>query len=96
MMRHLAPGTVHMEHAQKDFRSTAQDRASSSPFWATAKAPSWAGRCRTTTRRVRGNAAAATADKGRAVAEAAAVQLVALLREPQALPLSTLRSPTLV
>ena len=42
-----------------------------------------------------GNAAAATAEKGWAVVDAAAVQLVALLRELQALPLSTLRSPTL-
>ena len=37
-----------------------------------------------------GDAAAATADKGRAVVDAAAQQLVALLQELQALPLSTL------
>ena len=38
-----------------------------------------------------GNAAAATADKGQAVVQAAAQQLVALLQELQALPLNTLR-----
>ena len=95
MMRHLAPGTVHMEHAQ-DFRSTAQDRAEQFALLGNGKTAKlgWQMQDYHPAGAV-GNAAAATAEKGWAVVDAAAVQLVALLRELQALPLSTLRSPTL-
>ena len=48
MMLHLAPGTVHMEHA--NFRSTPQDRAERFAILGNGKAPRWVGRWRTTTK----------------------------------------------
>jgi creatinine amidohydrolase/Fe(II)-dependent formamide hydrolase-like protein len=48
MMLHLAPATVRMEHAAQ-WRSSSQDRAARMQCWATARAPRWAGPCRTTT-----------------------------------------------
>lgn len=91
MMLHLAPGTVRMEHAQ-DFRSTSQDRAERYAILGNGKTAKlgWQMQDYHPAGAV-GNAAAATADKGRAVVEAAAVQLVALLQELAALPLDTLR-----
>ena len=90
MMRHLAPDTVRMEYAQ-NFRSTSQDRAERYPILGNGKSAKlgWQMQDYHPAGAV-GNAAAATADKGRAVVDAAAVQLVALLQELQALPLSTL------
>ena len=90
MMLHLAPATVHMEHAQ-NFRSTSQDRSERYAILGNGKSAKlgWQMQDYHPAGAV-GNAAAATADKGRSVVEAAAVQLVALLRELQALPLSTL------
>ena len=90
MMRHLAPHTVHMEHAQ-DFRSTSQDRSEQYAILGNGKSAKlgWQMQDYHPAGAV-GNAAAATADKGRAVVDAAAVQLVALLQELHALPLSTL------
>ena len=90
MMLHLAPGAVQMEHA-RNFHSTSQDRAARYAILGNGKSAKlgWqiqdyhpAGAA--------GNAAAATAEKGRSVVEAAAAQLVQLLQELQELPLSTL------
>ena len=50
MMLHLAPATVQMQHAQ-NFRSTSQDRSERYAILGNGKSASWAGRCRTTTRR---------------------------------------------
>src|SRR3989344_1065951 len=94
MMLHLAPGTVHMEHA-RDFRSTSQDRSERYALLGNGKSAKLglqmqdyhpAGAV--------GNAAGATADKGQAVVDAAAGQLVALLEELVHLPLQTVRPET--
>ena len=91
MMLHLAPATVHMAHAQ-DFRSTSQDRSEQYAILGNGKSAKlgWQMQDYHPAGAV-GNAAAASADKGRTVVEAAATQLVALLQEMAALPLSTLR-----
>jgi creatinine amidohydrolase len=93
MMLHLAPATVHMEHAQA-WRSSSQDRAERYAILGNGKSAKmgWAIEDYHPSGAV-GQANAATAEKGRAVVEAAAVQLAALLRELHALPLSTLREP---
>ncbi len=90
MMLHLAPGTVRMEHA-RDFRSTSQDRSEKYALLGNGKSAKlgWAMQDYHPAGAV-GNAAAATADKGAAVVQAAAVQLALLLQELHALPLSTL------
>ena len=90
MMLHLAPATVRMEHA-RDWRSTSQDRAGRYAILGNGKSAKmgWAMQDYHPAGAV-GDAAAATADKGQAVVQAAAQQLVALLLELQALPLSTL------
>ena len=90
MMLHLAPGTVHMEHA-RDFRSTSQDRAERYAILGNGKSAKlgWQMQDYHVAGAV-GNAAAATADKGRAVVDAAAQQLVRLLQELHDLPLATL------
>ncbi|KRC18413.1 MULTISPECIES: creatininase family protein [unclassified Acidovorax] len=91
MMLHLAPATVQMAHAQ-DFRSTSQDRSEQYAILGNGKSAKlgWQMQDYHPAGAV-GNAAAASADKGRTVVEAAATQLVALLQEMAALPLSTLR-----
>lgn len=93
MMLHLAPATVHMEHAQA-WRSSSQDRAERYAILGNGKSAKmgWAIEDYHPSGAV-GQANAATAEKGRAVVEAAAVQLAALLQELHALPLSTLREP---
>ena len=90
MMLHLAPQTVCMEHA-RDFRSTSQDRAAQYALLGDGKSAKlgWAMQDYHRAGAV-GNAAAATADKGAAVVQAAAVQLALLVQELHALPLSTL------
>ena len=90
MMLHLAPGRVHMEHA-RDFRSTSQDRAERYAILGNGKSAKlgWQMQDYHPAGAV-GNAAAATADKGRAVVEAAAQQLARLLQELHDLPLATL------
>ena len=90
MMLHLAPSAVHMEHA-RDFRSTSQDRAERYAILGNGKSAKlgWQMQDYHPAGAV-GHAAAATAEKGQAVVDAAAQQLVALLKELQALPLSTL------
>ena len=90
MMLHLAPQTVHMEHA-RNFRSTSQDRAGRYSLLGNGKSAKlgWAMQDYHPAGAV-GNAAAATADKGQGVVQAAAAQLALLLEELHALPLSTL------
>lgn len=94
MMLHLAPGTVRMEHAQ-NFRSTSQDRSERYAILGNGKSAKlgWQMQDYHPAGAV-GNAAGATADKGRAVVEAAAGQLVALLQELAQLPLQTVRPDT--
>lgn len=91
MMLHLAPGTVHMEHAQ-NFRSTSQDRAERFAILGNGKSAKmgWAMEDYHASGAV-GQADAATADKGRAVVQAAGAALAALLAEVAALPLDTVR-----
>lgn len=91
MMLHLAPGTVHMEHAQ-NFRSTSQDRAGRFAILGNGKSAKmgWAIEDYHPSGAV-GQADAATADKGRAVVHAAGAALAALLAEVAALPLETVR-----
>ena len=94
MMLHLAPGTVHMEHA-RDFRSTSQDRSERYAILGNGKSAKlgWQMQDYHPAGAV-GNAAGATADKGQAVVDAAAGQLVALLQELVHLPLQTVRPET--
>ena len=91
MMLHLAPGTVHMEHAQH-FRSTSQDRAERFAILGNGKSAKmgWAMEDYHPSGAV-GQADAATADKGRAVVQAVGAALAALLAEVAALPLDTVR-----
>jgi len=91
MMLHLAPGTVHMEHAQ-NFRSTSQDRSERFTILGNGKSAKmgWAIEDYHPSGAV-GQADAATADKGRAVVQAAGAALAALLAEVAALPLETVR-----
>jgi len=91
MMLHLAPGTVHMEHAQ-NFRSTSQDRSERFTILGNGKSAKmgWAIEDYHPSGAV-GQADAATADKGRAVVHAAGAALAALLAEVAALPLDTVR-----
>lgn len=92
MMLHLAPELVHMEHA-RDWRSTSQDRAERYPILGNGKSAKmgWAMEDYHPAGAV-GNAAAATAERGRAVVQAAAEALAQLLAELHALPLTTLVS----
>lgn len=91
MMLHLAPRTVRMEHA-RDWRSTSQDRAGRYALLGNGKSAKmgWAMQDYHPDGAV-GNAAAATADKGRAVVQAAAQALAQLLQELHALPPDTLK-----
>ena len=91
MMLHLAPETVHMEHA-RHWRSTSQDRAERHAILGNGKSAKmgWAMQDYHPAGAV-GNAAAATADRGRAVVQAAAEALVQLLQELHALPPDTVR-----
>ena len=85
MMLHLAPELVQMEHAGC-FHSTSQDRAKHFPILGNGKSAKmgWAMEDYNPCGAV-GNAAAATADKGRLVVQAAALQLAQLLQEIYAL-----------
>ena len=90
MMLALAPDRVEMRHA-RDFKSSSQERAAKYPIlgngisakmgWQTQDYNPM-GAC--------GNAAIATAEKGRAVIEAAGQKLAQLLAEISSLPMSTL------
>jgi len=89
MMLHLAPHTVRMEHAQA-WRSTSQDRAERFRLLGNGRSAKlgWAIEDYHPAGAV-GNAAAATAERGRAMVEAAGQALAQLLAEIHALPLST-------
>jgi creatinine amidohydrolase len=90
MMLALCPQHVRMDQAQ-DFASASQARAAANPILGNGKSAKlgWAMQDYNPAGAA-GNAAAATADKGRAVVQAAARQLAALLAEVSALPLDTL------
>ena len=90
MMLHLAPHTVHMEHA-RHFHSTSQDRAARYPLLGNGKTAKlgWQMQDYNPVGAV-GNAAAATAEKGRALVEAAGAGLAQLLQEIADLPGDTL------
>ena len=90
MMLHLAPATVHMDQA-RDFRSSSQDRAERYALLGNGKSAKmgWAMQDYHPAGAV-GNAAGATAEKGRAVVEAAGAQLALLLQELCALPVESL------
>ncbi len=90
MMLALAPHTVDMGQA-RDFRSTAQDRAERYPILGNGRSAKLGWQMQDyNPQGAAGNAAAATAGKGRAVVEAAGRQLALLLQEVAQLPLSTL------
>ena len=90
MMLALRPQHVQMDQAS-DFRSSAQQRASQYPILGNGSSAKLGWQMQDyNTRGAAGNAAAATADKGRVVVEAAGVKLALLLREISDLPLSTL------
>lgn len=93
MMLHLAPATVRMEEA-RDWRSTSQDRAEAHAILGNGRSAKmgWAIEDYHPAGAV-GNAAAATADKGRAVVQAAGEALAQLLSELHALPSSTAGAP---
>lgn len=92
MMLHLAAHTVQMERAQ-NFPSTSYERSQHYALLGNGKSAKlgWAIQDYHPAGAV-GNASAATADKGRAVVQAAAQALVQLLDELHRLPLSTLAS----
>jgi len=93
MMLHLAPETVRMEHAAQ-WRSSSQDRAERYAVLGNGHSAKmgWAMQDYHPSGAV-GNAAGATADKGRAVVQAAGAALVQLLQEVAALPADTLVPP---
>lgn len=90
MMLHLSPAAVRMEQA-RDFHSTSQDRAGRYAILGDGKSArmGWAMQDYNAAGAA-GNAAAATAEKGRAVVQAAARALAQLLAELHALPPGTL------
>jgi creatinine amidohydrolase len=90
LMLALRPQTVRMAHA-RHFASSAQDRAAKYPVLGNGRSAKlgWAMQDYNA-QGAAGNAAAASADKGSAVLDAAARELARLLQEMAALPLSTL------
>ena len=90
MMLHLEPATVRMDQA-RDFRSSSQDRAERYALLGNGKSAKmgWAMQDYHPAGAV-GNAAGATAEKGRAVVQAAGAQLALLLQELCALPVESL------
>jgi len=93
MMLALRPRFVDMAQA-RDFASSSRDRAAAYPILGNGKSAKlgWAMQDYNP-QGAAGNAAAATADKGRAVVDAAAGQLALLLQEVSRLPLSTVAPP---
>jgi creatinine amidohydrolase len=90
MMLALRPGQVRMAQAC-DFKSSAQQRASRYPILGNGRSAKLGWHMQDyNTHGAAGNAAAATADKGRAVVDAAGTQLALLLQELSQLPLATL------
>jgi creatinine amidohydrolase len=92
LMLALAPATVRMQQAA-NFPSTSQERAAKYPVLGNGRSAKlgWAMQDYNAAGAA-GNAAAATAEKGEALLQAAARQLAVLLREVADLPLSTLRA----
>jgi creatinine amidohydrolase len=90
MMLALCPQHVRMGQAQ-NFASASQARAAANPILGNGKSAKlgWAMQDYNAAGAA-GNAAAATADKGRVVVDAAGRQLAALLQEVSALPLATI------
>lgn len=90
MMLALRPGQVRMQHA-RNFRSSSQDRADAWPLLGNGRSAKlgWQMQDYNPSGAV-GDAAVATPEKGRAVIDAAGLQLARLLREVSELPLSTL------
>ena len=90
LMLALRPATVKMAQAQ-DFPSSSRERAASYPVLGDGRSAKlgWAMQDYNA-QGAAGNAAAATAEKGQAVLEAAARELARLLQEISDLPLSTL------
>ncbi|MGE0498725.1 MAG: creatininase family protein [Ramlibacter sp.] len=93
MMLALRPQGVRMAQA-RDFASSSQARAARYPVLGNGKSAKlgWAMQDYNPAGAV-GNAAAATADKGHQVVQAAGRQLAALLQEVSALPLATVAGP---
>lgn len=90
MMLALRPERVDMAQA-RDFRSTSQDRAAQYPILGNGSSAKLGWEMQDYhPQGAAGNAAAATAEKGRAVVDAAGRQLAQLLQEVSQLPLSTL------
>jgi creatinine amidohydrolase len=90
MMLALRPQSVAMERA-RDFRSTSQDRAAAYPILGNGSSAKLGWQMQDyNPQGAAGNAAAATAEKGEAVVQAAGRQLALLLQELSRLPLSTL------
>lgn len=89
LMLHLAPDTVQMQHAQ-NFASTSEQRAQHYPILGNGKSAKlgWAMQDYNPSGAA-GNAAAADAQRGKAVADAVAQSLAALLQEISQLPAST-------
>jgi creatinine amidohydrolase len=90
MMLALRPQRVDMGQA-RDFRSTSQDRAAQYPILGNGRSAKLGWQMQDyNPMGAAGNATLASADKGRAVVEAAGQQLALLLQEVARLPLSTL------
>ena len=90
MMLHLHPALVDMAQARR-FHSTSEDRAAQYPVLGNGRSAKLGWQMQDYNRQgAAGDAAAATAEKGAAVVEAAGRQLALLLQEIAALPLSTL------
>ncbi|MFC5497233.1 creatininase family protein [Caenimonas terrae] len=90
MMLALKPQSVAMERA-RDFRSTSQDRADAFPILGNGSSAKLGWQMQDyNPAGAAGNAAAATAEKGEAVLQAAGRQLALLLAELSRLPLATL------
>ncbi|HWP10666.1 MAG TPA: creatininase family protein, partial [Ramlibacter sp.] len=90
MMLALRPQCVDMTQAQ-DFKSSSQQRAAAYPILGNGSSAKLGWQMQDyNPQGAAGNAAAATADKGRVVIEAAGRQLALLLQEFSALPRSTL------
>ncbi len=90
MMLALQPQRVRMDQAQ-NFQSTSQARASQYPILGNGRSAKLGWHMQDyNAQGAAGNAAAATAEKGRAVLDAAGRQLALLLQELSVLPLSTL------
>jgi creatinine amidohydrolase len=90
MMLALAPNQVDMAQA-KNFHSTSQDRAAAYPILGNGTSAKLGWQIQDyNPQGAAGNAAAATAAKGRALLDAAGLQFARLLQEVSSLPLSTL------